>query len=277
MCEKVLVTGSDGFLASHLLKELEARGYSVRRFDIYSNPFEDIRDPWAVMRAVKGCKKIIHTCASPYIPACYTDPYSFFDVNAVGTLNLLLAAKQCDVERIIYYSSSEIYGTAQQEKMDESHPLNPQSTYAVSKLAGDRLCSTFYKEHDVPIIIQRQFNCYGEDEKQKYVIPIIIEQLSKGSTLHLGNINAQRDFTYAGDAARASVDLLECEDAVGEVVNVGSGKMWGIDKIAYMVGDIMGVEPKIVIDKDRLRPFDVDRLICDYSKMNKLTGWEAFG
>ena len=275
MREKVLVTGSDGFIATHLLEELKRRGYLVRRFDIWSDPAQDVRDPWAVSEAVQDCRFIIHTAASPYIPHCYVAPKLFFDTNAVGTLNLLIASKNLDIERFIYYSSSEIYGTAQQQKMNETHPLNPHSLYAVSKLAGDRLCYSFYREHGVPVTILRQFNCFGSHETHPYIIPEIIEQLNKNKgKLYLGNIGAERDFLYVEDAALACIDIMESDKMVGEVINIGSGISHSIESIARLIGRIMGFDDvEICVDKNRLRPYDVDKLVCDNSKIRRLIGW----
>jgi len=198
-------------------------------------------------------------------------------VNARGTLNVLLASRACKVKRVIYWSTSEVYGTAQTEKMSESHPLNPHSTYAVSKLAADRLCYTFWREHKVPVTILRQFNCYGPRETWPYVIPRIIEQLYSGYVAKLGNMLAERDFTFAEDAARAGVDLMECDEAIGETVNAGTGVAWPICDILGIIKHLMGKtgdgSVNWEIDPSLLRPFDVDRLVCDFSKLNRLTGW----
>ena len=275
MCKEVVVTGSAGFIGSHVCDELRRRGYVVRDFDIWTNPQQDVRDPWAVMDALNGADAVLHLAAEPYIPYCYQNPKLFFETNANGTLNVLMAAKRFGIGRVIYWSTSEVYGTAQRNPMDESHPLNPHSTYAVSKLAADRLCLTFYKEHSVPVVILRQFNCYGPRETQPYVIPEIIKQLAIGPNLTLGNVDAERDFTYVEDAARAAVDLMECEEAIGEVVNIGTGVCWRIEDIATQLGKTMGYdEVSIRTDVARLRPFDVDRLVCDSAKLRRLIGWK---
>ncbi|GAG20023.1 unnamed protein product, partial [marine sediment metagenome] len=255
---------------------LEKRGYDVYNFDIYSNPVQDIRDPWAVMDAVREVDVVLHLAAEPFIPYGYHNPKLFVETNILGTLNILLACKRYDIKRLVHWSSSEVYGTNQgrvklfskNTTMDESHPTLPHSTYAVTKLAADRLCYTFFREHKVPVVILRQFNSYGPRETQPYVIPEIIEQLAKSPELSLGNIHAQRDFTYVEDSARAGVDLLECDDAVGEVVNVGSGRAWAIEKIAFMLSEIMrpGEHVKINVDEAKLRPYDVDVLRCDPGK-----------
>lgn len=273
MFDKVLVTGSAGFIGSHIVDELRARKYKVKGFDIHTSNIEDICNPFAVMDAMEGCDAVMHLAAEPYIPYCYQNPRKFFETNANGTLNVLMAAKRKKVKRVVYWSSSEIYGSAQKLPMGEDHPLNPHSTYAVSKLAGDRLCYTFFKEHGLPVTILRQFNCYGPRETQPYVIPEIISQLHKGKTLRLGNVNACRDFTYVEDAASAGVDVLEHKEANGEVINVGSGRTRSIKEIADAIGEVMLMEPDIRVDKDKLRPYDVDVLICDNAKMEKLTGW----
>jgi len=190
-------------------------------------------------------------------------------------MNVMLAAKKADVKRTLQYSTSEVYGTAIYAPMDEFHPTNPCSTYAVSKLAADRLCFSLYHEQKIPIIILRQFNVYGPRETQPYVIPEIITQLNRGEELKLGNIKASRDFTYVDDAVRGAVALMKCDQAVGQVVNMGSGKDFSIEKIAHKIAKLMGRKNiKIKIEKQRLRPFDVERLQANYFKMYKLTGWE---
>jgi nucleoside-diphosphate-sugar epimerase len=217
---------------------------------------------------------LIHLAAEPYIPYCYQNPALFFETNATGTLNVLMAAKRHGLKRVLHYSSSEIYGTAQQKLMNENHPLNPHSTYAVSKLAGDRLCWTFHKEHKLPVTIIRQFNCFGPRETQPYVIPEIIRQLSKGTKLKLGNLEACRDFTYVADAARACIDLMECDQSIGEVVNIGTSQTRSIREIAHEIGKAMKKIPDIEVEESRLRPYDVDVLQCDYRKLHSLTRWE---
>jgi len=275
--ETVLVTGSSGFIGSHVVDELNRRGYEVRTFDIYDDPRQDVRNPEAVKKHMEGADYCLHLAAYPYIPFGYSHPNEFFETNATGTLNVLNAARKTDT-RVVYTSTSEVYGTAEDpnKPMNENHRIHPHSTYAVAKYAGDALCHTYYKEHSVDAAVVRMFNNYGPREKWRYVIPEIIEQLSKSTTLRLGNIYAERDFTYVVDGARALVDVMECDVLTGNVVNCGSGETWSIEEIAWMLGDIMRPDEEIVIKVDpyKLRPYDVDRLLCDNKKLRCFTGWK---
>lgn len=272
-----MVTGSAGFIGSHVVDELKRRGYEIVTFDIFDNREQDVRNPRMIKAYMSNVDAVIHLCANPYIPFGYTHPYEFFEINANGTLNVLEAAKENDV-RVVYTSTSEVYGTAQHpdKPMDENHRIAPHSTYALAKYAGDGLCKTYHKEHDVDVTVVRMFNNYGPRETWRYIIPEIVEQLHKSNTLHLGNINAERDFTYVEDGARALVDVMECEDLNGEVVNCGSGETWSVKKIAYILADIIIPHDELVIkvDENRLRPYDVDRLLCDNSKLREYTGWK---
>lgn len=274
--EKVLCTGSSGFIGSHVIDELNKRGYNIVTFDIWDNLKQDIRNPKAVMSAMKGCDFVLTLAAYPYIPFGYIHPYKFFETNANGTLNVLEAAKKNET-RVVYTSTSEVYGTAQDplKAMDENHRIHPHSTYALAKYAGDGLCFTYHKEHDVDETVVRMFNNYGPRETWRYVIPEIIDQLHKSSILHLGNIYAERDFLYVKDGARALVDVMECDNLNGEVVNCGSGVTHSIQSIAFTLGEIMrpGEEVTIKVDDWRLRPYDVDRLLCDNTKIRRLIGW----
>lgn len=276
MKETVLLTGSDGFIPSHVYDELIRRGYDVIGYDIYSNSEQDVRNPKMVKAYMSQADFCIHMAANPYIPHGYSHPYQFFEINANGTLNVLEAAKENDV-RAVYTSTSEVYGTAEHpdKPMNEKHRIAPHSTYALAKYAGDGLCKTYHKEHGVDVTTVRMFNNYGPRETWRYVIPEIIEQLDKGTILHLGNIYAERDFTYVEDGARALVDVMECQELNGEVVNCGTGKTWSVETIAKLLGEIMHPDEEITInvDEERLRPYDVDRLICDAGKLTEYTGW----
>lgn len=281
MCERVVVTGGSGFIGSHIIKELRLRGYSPANFDIWANPRHDVRNPWAVMDYFKGASAVMHLAAEPYIPYGYQNPELFIDTNITGTMIVLNAVRRLNIDRLLVWSSSEIYGTCQTHRdevrgMDETHPLNPHSTYAVTKLAQDRLAFSAWKEHKLPVIIVRQFNCYGPNETQPYIVPTLIEQRSQYEHFNLGNVEAKRDFTYVEDAARAGVDLLENSEAVGEIFNVGTGKAYSVRDIASKISQIF--DPKFIapinIDAYKLRPHDVDLLICDPTKMRLLTGWK---
>lgn len=289
--ENVLVTGGAGFIGSALVRELLKKGANVIVYDNFlygdrSNLME-IEDlikivngdvlSWKIYHTIKKyeVKYVFHLAAEPYIPHCYDNPEKFFDVNVKGTMNVLMACKILDVERVMHFSSSEVYGTAQYIPIDEKHPTLPLSTYAVSKLSADRLCFVFHHEHNIPVIILRPFNCYGPRETQPYVIPEIISQLSRKNIVSLGNIKAKRDFTYVEDIAKGAITIMESDIPNGEVVNLGSNRTYSIEKLAHLIGKLIGHDNiEIKIESSRLRPLDVNLLQCDYSKAKKYTGWE---
>ncbi|TAL19573.1 NAD-dependent epimerase/dehydratase family protein [Patescibacteria group bacterium] len=285
---RILITGGAGMIGSHLADAFLSRGDSVTVMDtLVSGKREfvpggaaflqrDIRDPYLDFSGFDG---VMHLAAEPYIPESYIRPREFFDVNAFGTLNVLFQAKKAGVKKIIFYSSSEIYGSAVTAPMDERHPTLPHSTYAVSKLAADRLAWTLWYEHQIPVVIQRQFNVYGPRSMQPYVIPEIIKQLQSGRTaVRLGNIEARRDFTYVSDATRATTLLWE-RGLPGEVYNVGTGVARTVGSIARDIGRLMGREITVELDAERLRPLDVNHLEADAGKIRSLgwsplVGWE---
>ncbi|MCD6218864.1 SDR family NAD(P)-dependent oxidoreductase [Candidatus Calescamantes bacterium] len=288
---RVMVTGGAGFIGSHLVRELIERKAHVIVFDnLFSGDQENLKDIESKIILVKGdirdrefvktlkefeIEYIFNLAAEPYIPYCYDRPWGFVEINTMGALNVFLACKEAGVKRIIQYSTSEVYGKAEYLPMDEEHPTFPLSTYAVSKLAADRLAFTLHHEIGLPVIILRQFNCFGPRVTQPYVIPEIISQLSRGNHLKLGNVKARRDLTYVEDAARGAVMLMECDEAVGEVVNMGSKENYSVEELAYVIGELMGYKKvNIEVDKNRLRPLDVEVLLCNPEKMHRLTGWE---
>ncbi len=288
----VLVTGGAGFIGSSLVRQLEKRNYNIFVLDnlvagtqdnlkgTKSSLIEgDIRNR-ELMREIMKIYDIdycFHLAAEPYIPKGYQYPEKMFQTNTVGTLRVLEACKIARVKKIIYYSTSEVYGTAQCLPMDEKHPTCPHSIYALSKLAGDRMCYILWKERKIPVIVVRQFNCFGPREAQPYVIPEIISQFARGNELHLGNIYARRDFTYVDDATEAGIKIMVTPGYEGSIVNIGYGKNWSIKEIATEIAKIMGKEDwSIIVEKRKLRPFDVDELLCDNTLFNKLTGGTNF-
>jgi len=288
--KNILVTGGAGFIGSTLVRELLKEKANVIVLDNFligdNSNLDSVKDKIEIIKGDildKNLKEIFiknkiefvfNLAAEPYIPHCYDRPSQFFEINANGAMNVMLAAKAAGVTRLIQYSSSEVYGGAKQVPMDEHHRTLPLSTYAVSKLAADRLCFTLHHEQDIPVIILRQFNVYGPRETQPYIIPELITQLNKGNKLKLGNVTARRDFTYVTDAAQGAIGLMKKEEAVGQVFNMGTGTDYSIEQIANIVGELMGHDKvEIEIEKNRLRPLDVQQLQANYFKMHKLTGW----
>jgi nucleoside-diphosphate-sugar epimerase len=289
--KNVMVTGGAGFIGSTLSRELLSEGANVFVYDNFLSGLEsnlaeiqdrvtvirdDIRSPAFVDHLKQNnIQFVFNLAAMPYIPDCYDKPFDFFEINATGAMNVMLACKKAGVERVLQWSTSEVYGTARQVPMDEHHPIHPQSTYAVAKAAADRLCYTLHYEQELPVIILRQFNCYGPRETHPYIIPELISQLSVSNKLKLGNVNARRDFTFVSDAAKAGIALMKEPKAVGQVFNAGYGRDYSIKEIAEMLGKVMGHESvDITIEARRLRPLDVEQLHASYFKVHKLTGWE---
>ncbi len=283
-----LVTGGAGFIGSSLVAELCRLGARVTVLDDFSfGSFQnirsqnvrilcgDLRGEEVTLKAVKDQEVIFHLAARPFIPLCYTRPKEFFEVNSLGTLNLMLAALREEPEFIVNVSSSEIYGTAEYVPMDEKHPKNPHSTYAVSKLAADRLCFTLHKEHSLPVCLIRPFNTYGPRETHPYIIPEIISQFAKSNVIECGNLEPTRDFTYIEDTVRAIILAGRRKEAIGEVINVGSGREIKMRDLVHLIAELMNVKnPKIMEKKSRIRPFDVNRLLADNAKAKEILGWE---
>jgi NAD dependent epimerase/dehydratase len=294
--KKVLVTGADGFIGSHLVEALLAKGCNVRAFVFY-NSFNswgwldtldpetqkkldvftgDIRDPNGVREAMAGCDVVFHLAALIAIPFSYHSPDSYIDTNIKGTLNVLQAAKALKTERVLVTSTSEVYGTAQYAPIDEKHPYQGQSPYSATKIGADRLAESFYRSFDTPVIIVRPFNTYGPRQSARAVIPTIITQLLSGETeLHLGSLSPTRDFNYVTDTVNGFIALAECDGAVGEEVNIATGVEHTVGDVAnYLVAQI-NPNAKLVVKEDRLRPekSEVFRLIGDATKIKALTTW----
>jgi len=288
--KRVLVTGGAGFIGSFVTERLANMGCCVTVLDNLSSGKPeyvagldrvslvkgDVCDEETVQKVLKDNEAVVHLAALPFIPDSYHLPEEFFRVNSTGTVNVLWKAIQSEnVERFVHVSSSEVYGSAIHTPMNEDHPTLPHSTYAVSKLAGDRAVFTMHKEHGFPAVIIRPFNSYGPNITQPYIIPEIVSQL-QGTDGHvrLGNVDSSRDFTYVTDVAEGIALGLFKDEAVGETINLGSGRDVKIREIVSLVAGIMGKKAEIELDSSRVRPYDVDRLVCDNSKAQRLLGWK---
>ena len=287
----VMVAGGAGFLGSAVVRELLKIGARVVCFDNYLHGlaknveglegpltivYGNALDSWKLIDTINryNVSYIIDCIGDTFVISAYEMPQRFFDVNLQANFNVLMAAKVCNIKRMVYISSTEVYGQHNLEKFSEDTPLNPLNTYAVSKLAADRLCFTLNVEHRIPVVTARIFNCYGPRETHPYIIPEIISQLSAGSTLQLGNLTAERDFTYVHDTARALIAVLASDIPNGEAVNVGSDTTYSVEWLVYKIAELMGVSSlKIEADPRRFRRLDLDRLRCDNSKLKRYTGW----
>lgn len=298
---KVLVTGADGFIGSHLVEALIERGHDVRAFVLYNsfNSFGwldslprsllekievfsgDIRDPNGVRTAVKGCDAILHLAALIAIPYSYHSPDTYIDTNIKGTLNVLQAARDLGVKRVIHTSTSEVYGTARFVPITEEHPLQGQSPYSASKIGADQLAFSFYASFGLPVVIARPFNTYGPRQSARAVIPTIITQVAAGKKqIKLGAVSPTRDFNFVKDTVSGFVAAFEGCAGVGEVVNFGSNFEISIGDTAKLIADVMGADIEIVTDEARLRPenSEVERLWADNTRAKNLFGWSpSFG
>jgi NAD dependent epimerase/dehydratase len=294
--KKILVTGADGFIGSHLVEALLESGCDVRAFVFY-NSFNswgwldtlgpdklktldvfagDIRDPNGVAQAVDGCDVIFHLAALIAIPFSYHSPDSYVDTNIKGTLNVLQAARRSGAERVLVTSTSEVYGTALYVPIDEKHPMQGQSPYSATKIGADRLAESFFRSFDTPIVIVRPFNTYGPRQSARAVIPTVITQLLSGRTeLHLGVLTPTRDFNYVKDTAQGFIALAESDAVVGQEINIATGVEHSIQDVANILIAELNPGAKIVTDEQRIRPdaSEVYRLLGDNSKVTSLTSW----
>jgi len=296
MKKKVLVTGADGFIGSHLVEHLAGKGYEVRAFVLYNSfnsngwldtfPKElfdkielfagDIRDPNGVRLAMEGIDTVYHLAALIAIPYSYHSPDSYVDVNIKGTLNVLQAAKLLNTKRVIITSTSEVYGTAQYVPIDEKHPFQGQSPYSATKIGADRLAESFYRSFGMPVTIVRPFNTYGPRQSARAVIPTIITQLLGGSTeIKLGDVSPTRDLLFVKDTVMGFEAIAESEATIGEEINIASATEISIGALAQKLIDTINPEAKIIKDAERIRPekSEVQRLFGSNEKIRSLTGW----
>ncbi len=295
--KKVLITGGSGFIGSHLTEELIDRGCDVKVFVHYNSfnrwgwidylPAEkkkkievftgDIRDPNGVREAMKGCDVVFHLAALIGIPYSYHSPDTYVDTNVKGTLNILQAARQLDVSRIIHTSTSEIYGTAQFVPITEEHPVNPQSPYAATKAAADFLALTFYRSFNTPVAVVRPFNTYGPRQSARAIIPTIITQLVNGDgKVTLGSVTPTRDLNFVKDTANGFIRAAESDMALGEVINLGSNYEISVGDLARKIATLMGKEIHIQGADERIRPgkSEVERLWAANQKAKDLLNWQ---
>lgn len=294
--KRVLVTGAGGFIGSHLTDKLVESGADVRAFIRYNSRNDqgmvellptkvkeeievvvgDLRDSETVMGAVKGMDIVFHLAALIAIPYSYLRPREVVETNILGTLNVLNAVKDYEVEKIIHTSTSEVYGTAQYVPIDEKHPLHGQSPYSASKIGADALAESFYRSYNMPIAIIRPFNTFGPGQSARAVIPTIISQALTKEQIFLGSLHPTRDYTYVDDLVEAFIKIVESPKSIGEIINVGSNIELSIGEIATRVLNMLGKNKQIVCDSRRLRPekSEVERLVCDNAKAIKLLGWE---
>lgn len=294
--KRVLVTGADGFIGSHLTEYLVHAGADVRAF-VYYNSFNswgwldeadrdiqssldvfagDIRDPHGVRTAMKGCDVVMHLAALVAIPYSYHSPDTYVDTNIKGTLNVLQAARELGVERVVHTSTSEVYGTARFVPITEEHPLQGQSPYSASKIGADQMAQSFFLSFNTPVTTIRPFNTYGPRQSARAVIPTIITQVASGTDqIKLGAIHPTRDFNYVRDTVRGFVAIAECADAVGQVINVGSNYEVSVGDTAKLIAELMGRKVEFVSDEARMRPAgsEVERLWADNSRAKALAGW----
>jgi NAD dependent epimerase/dehydratase len=292
--KKVLVTGAGGFIGSHLTEKLVSLGASVRGLVQYNSTgswgwlddsphkddieivLGDIRDRDSLRRAFEGSEVVFHLAALIAIPYSYHAPLSFVQTNVEGTLNVLQAAIQAQVERVIHTSTSEVYGTAISVPISEAHPLQGQSPYSASKIGADKMAEAFHLSFGVPVTTVRPFNTYGPRQSARAVIPTIITQAMAGDSIRLGNLVPTRDLNYVADTVEGFVRAAEVDEAVGQVINLGTGFEISIGDLAQTILKMLGVKVPIIADTERVRPerSEVDRLCADATRAREILGWQ---
>lgn len=293
---RILVTGADGFIGSHLVEALVAEGRLVRAFVLY-NALDsrgwldhvppqslkgveivagDLRDGPAVLRAMEGCDQVLHLGALIGIPYSYVAPESYIDVNVKGTLHVVEAARRVGVAKVVVTSTSEVYGTAQRVPIDEDHPLVGQSPYAASKIGADQIALAYWRSFGVPVAVVRPFNTFGPRQSARAVIPTVITQIASGQDrLKLGALKPTRDLSYVADTASGMIATLDCRRAVGETINLGTGHEIAIGDLAQLIARLMGKRVTIESEAERLRPAgsEVERLLADNRKAKQIMNW----
>ncbi len=294
--KKILLTGSEGFIGSHLTEELVKQGFEVKAFVLY-NSFNtwgwldslpkdvmdhvevftgDIRDPHGVKTAMEGCDAVFHLAALIAIPFSYHSPDAYVDTNIKGTLNVLQAARDLGVERVLITSTSEVYGTAKYVPIDEKHPFQGQSPYSATKIGADRLAESFYRSFELPVTIVRPFNTFGPRQSARAVIPTIITQLLSGKDeIKLGSLTPTRDFNYVKDTANGFIEIYRSDKTIGEEINIATQKEISIGDLAREIIGQINPDAKIICDEERLRPekSEVNRLLGSNEKIRALTSW----
>lgn len=298
---KILITGADGFIGSHLTEELVRCGNKVRAFVLYNSfnswgwldhaapeikkGFEifagDVRDPHGVRQAMKGCDVVFHLAALISIPYSYHSPDTYIDTNVKGSLNIVQAARELGISKVIHTSTSEVYGTARFVPITEEHPLQGQSPYSASKIGADQIAMSFYHSFNTPVSIVRPFNTYGPRQSARGVIPTVITQIASGAKkIKLGSLHPTRDFNYVKDTVNGFIAVAESDQTIGEVINIGSNYEISIGETVKIIAEIMKVNLEIESDSQRIRPVnsEVERLWADNRKAHKLTAWApAYG
>lgn len=293
--KKVLITGADGFIGSHLTERLAKEGAIVKALSQYNsfnnwgwledvdckNDIEvlsgDVRDSNYIREITKGVDVIFHLAALIAIPYSYVAPDSYIDTNIKGTLNICQAAKDNNVSKTIITSTSEVYGTAKYVPIDENHPKQPQSPYSATKIGADAIAKSFYNAFELPVVIARPFNTYGPRQSARAIIPTIITQIASGKKeIKLGDLTPTRDFNYVKDTCEGFVKIANCENVNGEEINIGSNYEISMKDTLELIKKIMNSDVEFVVDSQRIRPknSEVNRLWCDNTKIKKLTGFE---
>jgi NAD dependent epimerase/dehydratase len=294
--KKILVTGADGFIGSHLVEELVRRGHDVRAFVVY-NSFSswgwldhsdktvrsaidvflgDVRDPHGVRTAMRDCDVVLHLAALIAIPYSYHSPDTYVDTNVKGTLNVLQAARELGVSKVVHTSTSEVYGTARFVPITEEHPLQGQSPYSASKIGADQMATAFFNSFGTPVAIIRPFNTYGPRQSARAILPTVITQIAAGMrSLKLGALHPTRDFNFVRDTVRGFIAVAESDRAVGQVINIGTNFEVSIGEAVEMIAELMGAEVTVVTEEARLRPAnsEVERLLADNTRAREMLGW----